>query len=104
MPMTMSIERRNLLKAYGAELILTPGAKGMRRAIEKAEELAVGTPNSFVSQQFKNPANPEIHRVTKEEGLLVGISSDAAVFAALQITGRPDNKGKLIVAVLPGAG
>jgi cysteine synthase A len=203
MPDTMSIERRNLLKAYGAELVLTPGSKGMRGAIEKADELAVQTPNSFVPQQFKNPANPEIHRQTtaeeiwadtdgkvdilvsgvgtggtltgvgevikgrkpsfkvvavepldspvisggapgphkiqgigagfvpdvlntgiidevfkvrneeafaigqqlaKEEGLLVGISSGAAAFAALQLAARPENKGKLIVVVLPDTG
>jgi cysteine synthase A len=203
MPDTMSIERRTLLKAYGAELVLTPGAKGMRGAIEKADELAAQTPNSFVPQQFKNPANPEIHRQTtaeeiwadtdgkvdilvsgvgtggtltgvgevikgrkpafkvvavepldspvisggapgphkiqgigagfvpdvlntgiidevfkvkneeafatgqqlaKEEGLLVGISSGAAVFAALQIARRPENKGKLILVILPDTG
>jgi len=203
MPDTMSIERRNLLKAYGAELVLTPGAKGMRGAIEKAEELATQTPNSFVPQQFKNPANPAIHRATtaeeiwedtdgkvdiliggvgtggtitgvgevikqrkpdfkviavepfdspvisggqpgphkiqgigagfvpdvlntgiideifkvrneeafatglalaKEEGLLVGISSGAAAYAALEIAKRPENKGKLIVVILPDTG
>jgi cysteine synthase A len=203
MPDTMSIERRNLLKAYGAELVLTPGAKGMRGAIEKADELAAQTPNSFVPQQFNNQANPEIHRQTtaeeiwadtdgkvdilvsgvgtggtltgvgevikgrkpafkvvavepldspvisggapgphkiqgigagfvpdvlntgiidevfkvrneeafaigqqlaKEEGLLVGISSGAAAFAALQLAARPENKGKLIVVILPDTG
>ncbi|HLE75785.1 MAG TPA: cysteine synthase A [Candidatus Bathyarchaeia archaeon] len=64
MPETMTIERRNLLKAYGAELVLTPGPEGMRGAIKKAEELAANTPNSFVPQQFKNLANPKIHRET----------------------------------------
>jgi len=203
MPDTMSIERRNLLKAYGAELVLTPGAQGMKGAIAKAEELAKETPNSFIPQQFKNPANPAIHKATtaeeiwedtdgevdilisgvgtggtvtgvaevikarkpsfkaiavepfdspvlsggnpgphkiqgigagfvpdvlntkiideifkvkneealdtarrlaKEEGLLVGISSGAAMFAALQIGKRPENKGKMIVVILPDTG
>ena len=203
MPETFSVERRNLLKALGAELVLTPGADGMGGAIRKAEELAAQTPNSYVPQQFKNPANPEIHRKTtaeeiwrdtdglvdifiagvgtggtisgvgevlkqrrpgvqiiavepfdspvlsggtkgphkiqgigagfvpdnfnknvvdevfkvkneeafetarklsKTEGLLVGISSGAAAFAATQIAKRPENKGKLIVVLLPDTG
>ncbi len=68
MPDTMTVERRQILKALGAELVLTPGAAGMRGAIEKAEELAAATPGSFLPQQFKNPANPEVHsRTTAEE-------------------------------------
>lgn len=203
MPETMSVERRNLLKAYGAEIVLTEGTKGMKGAIEKAEELAKNTPNSFLPSQFTNPANPAIHKVStgpeiwndtdgkvdifvagvgtggtisgtgaylKEqnsevkvvavepasspvlsqgnggphkiqgigagfvpdtldtsvydeviavededafkagrevahsEGLLVGISAGAAVFAATQLAKRPENKGKLIVVLLPDTG
>lgn len=203
MPETMSIERRNLLKAYGAQLVLTPGPDGMGGAIRKAEELAAQTPNSFVPQQFKNLANPKVHRETTgpeiwedtdgtvdilvsgvgtggtitgvaqyikplkpsfkavavepaaspvlsggqkgphkiqgigagfkpdvlkldlvdeifkvtdddalktarqlalKEGLLVGISSGAAAYAALEIAKRAENKGKLIVVILPDTG
>jgi len=64
MPETMSVERRNLLKAYGAELVLTPGSEGMKGAIRKAEDLSKGSPDSFIPQQFKNLANPKIHRET----------------------------------------
>ncbi|MFR4394011.1 MAG: cysteine synthase A, partial [Ruminococcus callidus] len=203
MPETMSVERRNLMKAYGAELVLTEGAKGMSGAIAKAKELAAEIPNSFIPSQFTNPANPDVHEKTtgveiwddtdgtvdifvagvgtggtvtgvgrylksknpnvkvvavepkgspvlsegtagphkiqgigagfvpdtldtsvydeviavenedafeigraiaRSEGVLVGISSGAAVWAAIQLAKRPENKGKTIVALLPDTG
>lgn len=203
MPETMSKERRALLRAYGAELILTPGPEGMGGAIKKAEELVAANPNFFMPQQFKNPANPEIHRQTtaeelwrdtdgqidivvagvgtggtitgiaevlkarkpgfqaiavepdaspvlsggqkgphpiqgigagfvpdvlntgivdevirvknedafataqraaREEGLLVGISSGASLWAALEVARRPENAGKLIAVIIPSFG
>ncbi|MBQ8094265.1 MAG: cysteine synthase A [Clostridia bacterium] len=203
MPETMSVERRQIMRAYGAELVLTEGAKGMKGAIEKADELAKTIPNAFIPGQFVNPANPAIHRATtgpeiwvdteghvdifvagvgtggtitgvgeylksrnpkikivavepasspvlskgksgphkiqgigagfvpevlntkvydeviavenddafaagkaigKNEGILVGISSGAAVFAAVQLAKRPENEGKTIVALLPDTG
>ena len=171
MPETMSVERRNILKAYGAEIVLTDGTKGMNGAIAKANELAAEYENSFIPGQFENPANPAIHRKTtgpeiwrdtdgqvdifvagvgtggtitgvgeylksqnpdvkvvavepatspvlsqgksgphkiqgigKHEGILVGISSGAALYAAIELAKRPENKGKTIVALLPDSG
>ena len=174
LPDTMSVERRNLLKAYGAELVLTEGAKGMKGAIAKAEELRDSIPGSIILGQFDNPANPQAHydhtgpeiwadtdgeldifvsavgtggtlsgagRYLKEknpairvvvtldteiydeivkvpneaafaegkelaraEGILTGISSGAALWAALQLAERPENQGKRIVVLLPDSG
>src|SRR5260370_8316085 len=70
MPETMSLERRRLLKAFGAEVVLTPGEKGMAGAIARAEEVLASTPNSFMPQQFNNPANPETHRRTTAAAIL----------------------------------
>jgi len=113
MPDTMSIERRNLLKAYGAELVLTPGAKGMKGAIEAAEELGKKTPNSFVPQQFQNPANPEIHRATTAEEIWADTGGEVAAFVAGVGTGgtlmgvarglRARKPGVRIIAVEPAA-
>ena len=163
MPDTMSVERRNLLKALGAELVLTPGANGMKGAIARAEELKAATPGAVILQQFDNPANPAMHERTtgqeiwrdtegvvdifvagvgtggtvsgvgaalkkhnpgvkvvaveptdspvlsgrelaKLEGLLVGISSGAAVSAATRLALLPENVGKTIVVLLPDTG
>ncbi|MDO8736177.1 MAG: cysteine synthase A [Thermoleophilia bacterium] len=82
MPETMSLERRQLLKAYGAELVLTPGPDGMRGAVEKAEELAEEYGDAYVPQQFKNPANPEIHRRTTAEEIWRDTDGDVDIFVA----------------------
>ena len=82
MPETMSLERRKLLKILGAELVLTPGEKGMKGAVEKAEEIQRNTPGSFLPQQFNNPANPEIHRKTTAEEIYRDTDGDVDIFIA----------------------
>ncbi len=103
MPETMSVERRKLLKAYGAELVLTPGTLGMKGAIAHAEELAANTPNSFMPQQFKNPANPEIHRRTTAEEIWAATEGKVDIFVAGVGTGGTiTGVGEVLKARKPG--
>ncbi len=113
MPDTMSVERRTLLKAYGAEYILTPGAKGMRGALDEAERLIEQNPGYFVPQQFANPANPEIHRQTTAREILEQTDGQLDAFVAGVGTGgtitgvgeilKKENPSVMVVAVEPAA-
>jgi cysteine synthase A len=103
LPETFSIERRNLLKALGAELILTPGSEGMKGAIRRATELAESTPNSFMPHQFKNLANPEIHRTTTAEEIWRDTDGEVDIFvAAIGTGGTITGVGKILKARKPG--
>src|SRR5258708_3164781 len=115
MPDTMSMERRNLLRALGADLVLTPGPDGMSGAISKAEEMAEAEPRYFIPQQFENPANPEIHRRTtaeeiwsdtdgKADILVAGVGTGGGGWDGVKVGKRAENAGKLIVVVLPSTG
>ena len=113
MPETMSVERRSMLKGYGAELVLTPGAEGMKGAIRRAEELAMEIPGSFIPQQFKNPANPKIHRETTAEEIWRDTEGQIDIFVGGVGTGgtitgvgqvlKPRKKSLRLVAVEPAA-
>ncbi|MDF2675703.1 MAG: cysteine synthase [Clostridiales bacterium] len=104
MPETMSVERRNLLKALGAELVLTPGSEGMKGAIQKAEELAKTIPNAFIPQQFSNPANPEIHRKTTAEEIWKDTDGEVDIFiGGIGTGGTITGVGEVIKSRKPGA-
>lgn len=102
MPDTMSVERRKLLQAYGAELVLTPGSEGMRGAIRRAMEIAADTPGAFMPQQFENPANPEIHRQTTAVEILQQTEGKLdAVVAGIGTGGTVTGVGEVVKRQLP---
>jgi len=103
MPETMSVERRNLLRAYGAKLVLTPGAEGMKGAINRAAELVTETPNGFMPQQFENPANPAVHRETTAEEIWADTEGTVDIFvAAVGTGGTVTGVGEVLKARKPG--
>jgi cysteine synthase A len=102
MPDTMTLERRSLLKAYGAELILTPGSEGMRGAVEKAEALAKGDSRYFLARQFENPANPEIHRRTTAQELLEQVPELDAFVGGIGTGGTITGVGEILAQKKPG--
>ena len=103
MPETMSIERRSLVAALGAEVVLTPGAEGMKGAISKAKELASELPSAFIPQQFENPANPKVHRETTAQEILNDTDSNVAAFVAgVGTGGTVTGVGQALKAAIPG--